>query len=105
MTQPKDFPLNCPQCGSKEIVLFAEPGYDPEGVPTPDWSCEDCGFSGFDTAEEQEAAYANLQADLKAYQDQTGFRKPCDVDVVINPTFTTLRRMKDMEQEQDRVND
>lgn len=87
-------PSKCPECGSEAIIHFEEPGYDDEGIPVPDWSCDACGWSGFDTAEQQEDAYRSLQADQKSYEEDTGFLKPCKPRSRIRPEYLGQRQRR-----------
>ncbi len=61
----------CPECGSDNCVMYDEPGYDREGYSVPDWSCEDCGWSCFYTAEAQ----AEIKRQHDDYEADTGFTK------------------------------
>ncbi len=86
-THPITIPNKCPECGSEKILAFVEPGYPQAGDsdPTPDWTCDDCGLAGFDTAVRQEEEYRQVRDERQAYEDETGFGKPWKPAVHIQP--------------------
>jgi len=95
-----NFPKRCPECGSDNLVRFEEPGYDHEGHPVPDWSCEACGFAGFDTANRQEDEFRRLQEERNAYHQETGFVLPCKPALTIMPEYLSrTQRFADVEPE------